>query len=118
MRRATHLCLVLLFILMSCGRQKEGAKSKAATKQKGPQTELCIWGPMRLRTLGLEQTVIKDFSKSHNCKIDLVLFENSAALWDSLFSEKLIQKPDVVMGLDNAYSLDERVRICLPCSTA
>ncbi|HAN40343.1 MAG TPA: hypothetical protein DCQ12_00240 [Candidatus Cloacimonas sp.] len=110
MRRATHLCLVLLFILMSCGRQKEGAKSKAATKQKGPQTELCIWGPMRLRTLGLEQTVIKDFSKSHNCKIDLVLFENSAALWDSLFSEKLIQKPDVVMGLDNAYSLDERVR--------
>ena len=110
MRRATCLCLALLFLLIACGKSKEEAKSKGVSKQKGSQTELCIWGPMRLRTLGLEQTVIKDFSTAHNCEIDLVLFENSAAMWDSLFSENLIQKPDLVLGLDNAYSMDERVK--------
>lgn len=110
MRRAISLCLALLFVLLACGKPREAAKSSAAAKQKNPKTQLCIWGPMRLRTLGLEQTVIKDFAKTYNCKIDLVLFENSAAIWDSLFSEGLTQKPDVVMGLDNAYSMDERVR--------
>ena len=110
MRRPVYFCIIILFILMACGKPQEAAKSKAVAKQKVPQTQLCIWGPMRLRTLGLEQTVIKDFAKSYNCEIDLVLFENSAALWDSLFSEKLIQKPDLVLGLDNAYSMDERVK--------
>lgn len=110
MRRIASLCLILLFALLACGKPKEAAKTPKAAKQNHAQTQLCIWGPIRLRTLGLEQTVIKDFAKAYNCEIDLVLFENSAALWDSLFSEKLTQKPDLVMGLDNAYSLDERVK--------
>lgn len=110
MKRSLVLCLLLIYILLACGKAKEPAKAQDHAKQRAAESKLTIWGPIRLRTLGFEQTVIKDFSSTYNCKIDIQLFENSAALWDSLCSEQNFQMPDLVLGLDNSYSVDERVK--------
>lgn len=99
------LALVLIFFsLMACQKPKDQPEIKEAAKDSYPPSQLHIWAPQRIRTLGLEQTILKDFAETYNCNIELKLFENISALLDSLKNQD--SKPDLVLGLDNASSSD------------
>jgi len=104
------LFLVLIIFLAGCDKAPSPKKTPAPARVKSPATELNVWGLNKLRTSGLEQSLLADFAKKHNCQINLRMFANIATLLDSLKAEQDNGMIDLVLNLDNSFTSDEEVR--------
>lgn len=110
MLKRLSLFLIILVTLSACGKKPAKPQTPASSKAKEPASELRIWGLNRIRASGLENTLFKDFSTQNNCRIELRLFDNVAMMLDTLRAAQTALMPDLVMSLDNSFTLDEELR--------
>lgn len=107
MKHLTTGLMILLLVCFACGKKEIKPKTTAKIEPLSPGSELKIWGLEKLRTLGFEQTVSKDFADKYNCRVQLRLFENIVALLDTLKAEPDSSRADLILGIDNAFAMDE-----------
>lgn len=101
-RRLAYLILIFVFVAL-CSCKKAKPVPKAAPTKAYKASELTIYCTDRFRSSGLEGTIIPDFSKKYNCKINLVMQGDTADLASSL-SVADSTTVDLVIGLTNSFA--------------
>ncbi|MDY0151942.1 MAG: thiamine ABC transporter substrate-binding protein [Candidatus Cloacimonas sp.] len=99
------LCSTILLIA-ACGKAENQTTSKQAHKNK-----LTIFCTDAFRTSGLESTIIPEFSKKHDCSIELVLFRNAAELCSAVKDKTKYCTYDLAIGIDNSFALSESLTL-------
>lgn len=98
------LCLVVLaafLCLASCRENKDPTNGIIST------SELNVYALQEIRDTGFESAVLKEFAAQNGTKLDLTLFPDLPSLLDTLAAKTDPPGPDLVLGLDNAFVLDD-----------
>ncbi len=106
MQRRLALWVLIAVSLTSFACKKAKPTPKATPDKVYPASELTIYVTDRFRSSGLEGTIIPDFSKKFNCKINLVLRGDTADLASSLNVPDSVGV-DLVLGLTNSFAVSD-----------
>lgn len=99
------LIILPLILLIACTPTGEKAQ---APKPSDSSAVLRIYAPVQFRSSGLERSTIEDFTKKHNCSVELILFDDV-----SLLAQAILEQPDsidVVFGLPDSFASSENLK--------
>ncbi|MEN6444757.1 MAG: thiamine ABC transporter substrate-binding protein, partial [Candidatus Cloacimonas sp.] len=95
-------CIVFIVMsLFSCS--KEGDKQA----NKNYKHKLILYATEEFRKSGFEHSIVPDFQNKHNCKLEVVLFPNTAELCNAVKDKKNYGKYDLAIGIDNSFAVSE-----------
>lgn len=101
------LLLGLMLVLSACGKKPQTSSSTT----KIPRHKIVVYCTDQFRTSGLEATTLPDFTKKHDCKVELVMFPNSLALSKAIKDPANYGAYDLVLGIDNAFVASESLAV-------
>lgn len=96
--------ICIMFIVMSLfSCSKEGDKQA----NKNYKHKLVLYATEEFRKSGFEHSIVPDFQNKHNCKLEVVLFPNTAELCNAVKDKKNYGKYDLAIGIDNSFAVSE-----------
>lgn len=91
--------------MMACTPAEEKAQ---APKPSDGSTVLRLYAPLEFRSSGLERSVIADFTKKHNCSVEIRLFDDVNKLIEAIYSQP--DSIDVVFGLPDSFTFSDDLK--------
>ncbi|MCB5224160.1 MAG: thiamine ABC transporter substrate-binding protein [Candidatus Cloacimonetes bacterium] len=86
-------------------------KAEAPPEKPAPTSRLTVFALRHIRDSGFETAVLQDFAETHNCALNLIVFDTLPQLLDSLRVDDDVANADVVLGLDSAFALADSLLI-------
>lgn len=101
-RKLIILVAILSLCLPACQKRQKPTKPNAQAKQF-----LTVYCTDTFRKSGLEASTVPDFASKNECRLELVLFRNSAELSKAIRAKENYGKFDLAIGVDNAFAISD-----------
>ncbi len=95
--------LLIVLLLCACGKKETSIAHKTGI----PKYKIVVYCTEQFRTSGLETTTVPEFTKKHDCRVELVMFPNALALSQAIKDPANYGNYDLVLGIDNAFAVSE-----------
>lgn len=97
------LTMGILLALAAC------QKPEPVVEKPAPSSHLTIFALDHIKNSGFEAVVLKDFGDQNNTALNIVTFPNLSSLLDSLNTDGDQANADIVIGLDNAFTISDSI---------
>lgn len=99
------LLFLALIFMMACTPAEEKAQ---APQLSDSSTVLRLYATVEFRSSGLERSVLADFTKKHNCSVEVRLFDDANKLIEAIYSQP--DSIDVVFGLPDSFTFSDDIK--------
>lgn len=102
-RPACLAALILALALSACH------KPEPEQQKPEPTSSLTIFALRHIRSSGFEGVALKDFAAQNKTALEVVIFPDLPSLLDSLSVSDSLANADIVLGLDNSFTLADTI---------